>query len=143
MKINYDLEKKYEIFNKTFENFKTVRKIPEPYTVVSIMGMESLFNVCCDRAYIFVKDFLEFQGFSFPVTAYPQMIIKTAHECGMIDDENVWLDILETRNLLSHVYDEDEVKFALEKSKGEFIDAFEKLKSEIEDNWLDQTGISK
>ena len=64
------------------------------------------------------------------------MIIKFAFECGMINDEKVWLEILDTRNLLSHTYDEEKAEKTIGKIKTDFIPAFEELKREIDDKWL-------
>ena len=138
MKISADLEKKYNVFNKTLENLKTVRSIEEPYTVISRTGIVGLFNVCCDSAYIFVKNFLMFQGYFLPVTAFPNMIIKTAHQCGIIDDEELWADIVETRNVLSGIHDEDETMKAIEKIRSEYISVFEKLKQDVAEKLAEQ-----
>ena len=138
MKISGDLEKKYSAFKKTLENLKTVRNIEEPYTVISRTGIVGLFNVCCDCAYIFVRNFLMFQGYFLPVTVFPQMIIKTAKRCGIIDDEDIWVDILETRNAMSSVYDQETAMKTIEKIREEYISVFEKLKQTIDDNWLEE-----
>ena len=138
MKISGDLEKKYSAFKKTLENVKTVRNIEEPYTVISRTGIVGLFNVCCDCAYIFIRNFLMFQGYFLPVTVFPQMIINTAKQCGIIDDEALWLEILEVRNAMSRIYDEETAMKTIGKIKAEYIPAFEKLNQNIEDNWINK-----
>ena len=138
IKLNDEIEKKYRVFKKTLENLETVRNIKEPYTVISRTGIVGLYNVCSDCAYIFVKNFLMFQGYFLPVTAFPDMIIRTARQCGVIDDEKLWMDMLDTRNALSRIYDEETAMKTIEKIKGEYIDAFEKLERNIEDNWLEK-----
>jgi len=37
----------------------------------------------------------------------PRTIIKLAYQSGILKDEKVWLDILQSRNLMSHVYNEE------------------------------------
>ena len=138
MKLSGEIEKKYRVFKKTLENLETVRNIKEPYTVISRTGIIGLFNVCSDCSYIFVRNFLMFQGYFLPVTAFPHMIIKTALQCGVIDDEELWIDMLETRNAMSRIYNEETAMKTIEKIKSEYIPAFEKLEQCIEDNWLDK-----
>lgn len=50
------------------------------------------------------------------------------------------LIILRLSAHLKNPIHEDEVRSALEKSKEKLIDAFEKLKSNIDDNWLETDG---
>lgn len=134
MKNNF--ENTYGDFLKNVENFQTVQDIQNPYSVVSQAGIIKLFEICCDRAYIFIKKLLEYQGYSIPVTASPQMFVDTAYDCGLITDSGLWLDILETRNTLAHTYDEEKALAAIEKILTKYIPAFEKLKQSIDENWL-------
>lgn len=129
--------RKYDNFCKTLNNLKVIRTFEEPYSIVELSSYAALFVICYEMSWKLMKELLESHGYFAQKTGSPKIIIRSAYQCGMIDDESCWLDILETRNLLSHVYDEDEVRSALEKSKEKFIDAFEKLKSDIEDNWLE------
>ena len=131
-----DIEKVYSDFNKTLENLKPTQDISEPYSVVTLTGAIGLFCLCCDYGYIFMRNYIEYQGCFLPVTAFPQMVLKAAREFGMINNEDIWLDILETRNLLAHIYDEDRAGEAIVKIKNEYISAFEELKQNIDDNWL-------
>ena len=134
MKNNF--EKAYGDFIKTVDNFQTVRGIKNPYSVVSQAGIIRLFEICCDCTYIFIKNFLEYQGYFLPVTASLQMFVDTACDCGLINDSSLWLDILETRNTLAHIYDEEKALAAIKKILSEYIPAFEELKQSIEENWL-------
>ncbi|MCH5193989.1 MAG: nucleotidyltransferase substrate binding protein [Oscillospiraceae bacterium] len=138
MMISGEIEKKYMVFRKTLENLETVKNIKEPYTVISRTGIVGLFNVCSDCAYIFVKNFLMFQGYFLPVTAFPQTIVKAAKQCGVIDDEELWIDILDTRNAMSRIYDEETAMKNIAKIKESFIPAFEKLDRCIADNWVEK-----
>lgn len=73
--------------------------------------------------------YLEFLGFD---TKNPRMTFKEAYSQQIIDDEAVWLDMIEQRNLSSHIYDESEMKEILEK-KEIYKNAFIKLKNRLEE----------
>ncbi|MCM1022746.1 MAG: HI0074 family nucleotidyltransferase substrate-binding subunit [Prevotella sp.] len=128
--------KKYENFCKALENLKIVKGFEKPYTIVSLAATVSLFTICFELSWKLIKEILEYHGYFTNVTGSPKLIIKSAYQCGMIEDESCWLDILATRNLLAHTYDEDEVEVALDKCKENYINAFEELKKTIDENWL-------
>lgn len=136
MKNNFYVKKSYDNFEKSFENFQTVYGISKPYSNASQAGILGLFGHCCDFSYIFMKNFLEYQGYFLPVTASPKMVMENARDCGIIEKSGLWLDILETRNNLTHIYDEEKALAAIEKILSEYIPAFEKLKQSIDENWL-------
>lgn len=138
MKTNDEIEKKYQTFKKSVDNLKTVRNIEKPYSVISRTGIVGLFNMCCDSAYLLVKNILEFQGYIFPVTTFPSTIIRTGSEFGLLDDENIWNDIIDTRNMLAHSQGEDTAMKAIEKIKSEYIPVFEKLDQDIADRLAEE-----
>ncbi len=37
----------------------------------------------------------------------PKSVFKSAYSVGYIEDEEIWIGILEDRNLMSHIYDEE------------------------------------
>lgn len=47
----------------------------------------------------------------------PRMVFKEAYAQEIINDEAIWLDMIEQRNLSSHVYDESEIKGILAKKE--------------------------
>jgi len=50
----------------------------------------------------------------------------------MITDETIWIDMIEQRNISSHVYDEDEIKEILGKI-GDYKKAFQGLLQTLEE----------
>lgn len=128
--------KKYDNFCKSLENLKKCEKMEEPYSPVELMGITGLFSLCFEMSWKLIKELLEYHGYFTQKTGSPRMIIKSAFECGMINNEEIWLEILDTRNLLSHTYDEEKAASSIEKIKTDFIPAFEELKREIDDKWL-------
>ncbi len=136
MNNNFDLKKLYDAFIKALDNLKDAMSDSKPRSIVSQAGTVGLFEFCCDRSYVFMKNFLEYQGFFIPVTASPEMIMKNAFDCGIIGNRMLWEELLNTRNILSHTYDE---KKALESINGildKYIPVFEELKQNIDENWL-------
>ncbi len=48
MKNNFDIEKLRNNFEKSLENFQTVRDVAKPYSVVLQAAILGLFECCCD-----------------------------------------------------------------------------------------------
>jgi nucleotidyltransferase substrate binding protein (TIGR01987 family) len=53
-----------------------------------------------------IKEYLEDQGAVLGI-ASPRGVLKEAYAAGVIQDAEVWNQILTARNLMSHVYDEE------------------------------------
>lgn len=128
--------KKYENFCKAFENLKSCLEISKPYSIAEQTGITGLFAICFEQSWKLMKEILEYHGYFTQKIGSPRIIIKSAYQCGLINEEACWLDILETRNTLAHTYDEEKALAAIEKILTEYIPAFEKLKQSIDENWL-------
>jgi nucleotidyltransferase substrate binding protein (TIGR01987 family) len=66
----------------------------------TIQRFEFTFELC----WKFLKDFFSEKGISLN---YPKEVIQEAFKSGVVDDENLWLQMLEDRNMTSHTYDEE------------------------------------
>jgi nucleotidyltransferase substrate binding protein (TIGR01987 family) len=58
------------------------------------------------------------------------MVFKEAFLQNLIEDEEVWLSMIEQRNLSSHIYDEFEIREILDKTES-YKQAFLKLKESL------------
>jgi len=68
-----------------------------------------------------LKRWLDFQGID---ARSPRAVFKEAFALGVLTDEQTWLDMIEMRNLSSHVYDENDVSGLLdqlERFNGAFV----------------------
>lgn len=63
---------------------------------------------------------------------YPRACFKEAYAIGLLSNESVWLDMIEQRNLTSHVYNQDEVKGILV-HLDEYCRNFEELLARLEE----------
>lgn len=130
--------KKYENFCKALTNLKSCSEISKPYSIAEQTGITGLFSICFEQSWKVMKEILEYHGYFPQKTGSPRMIIKSAYQCGMLNNENCWIDILETRNTLAHTYDEEKALSSIEKILSEYIPAFEELKKNIDENWSEK-----
>ena len=66
----------------------------------------------------------------------PIAIIRMAYQGRMIMDEDGWLSLLKTRNLLIHTYSNDDALKAIESIKSIYVSLFCDLKQTIDENWM-------
>ena len=128
--------KKYEIFCKALDNMKIGTQLEPPYAIVEQTGIVGLFEICFEQSWKLMKELLELHGRHEAASDSPRQIIKIAYQSGMIADEDARLEILEILNLLAHTYIDEQTLDSIKTIKVTFVSVFEKLKSEIDANWL-------
>lgn len=128
--------KKYENFLNAFNNLKDIYNYDEPYGNVEMTGLVGLFEVCFEQAWKAMKEILEESGFDEGKTGSPKLILKTAYQARMINNEEMWLNALVSRNNVAHSYNKEIAIDIINKKKDNYYAMFEELKNEIERNWL-------
>ena len=99
-------------------------------------GMVGLYEICFEQAWKAMKELLENQGYAESATGSPKTILKTAYKAGMIDNEEVWLDALVSRNNVAHVYNAAIAVDIINRTKNTYYEMFSKLVQTMEQNWL-------
>lgn len=128
--------RKFEYFSKALDKLSKSATIQPPYSDLELTGLIGLFSICFEQSWKMMKELLENHSLYPDRIASPRAIIKLAYQYGMIDDEETWLDIQRTRNILAHIYSEEDSLQAVEKIKASYLETFVNLKAEVEKNWL-------
>ena len=85
------------------------------------------FEFTYEMAWKALKRVLDYLGID---ARAPRPVFKEAYAQGLLADEQVWLDMIEMRNLASHVYDEHEIsRILLELER--YLVAFDSLLSRL------------
>ena len=89
-------------------------------------GAIQRFEVAFELAWKTLKDYLEENGVVVnPVT--PRNVIKEAFAAKLLDDAQVWIDMMLHRNLLSHTYDSTVFESVLRTVVERYFPAFDHL----------------
>ena len=121
-------------WKQRFQNFdRAVALLREPIArdVTTLSNLEKegtvqRFEFAVELAWKTLKDYLEHEGRVIaPVT--PRNVVKEAFAARILDDGQVWVDMLDHRNLLSHTYDEAEFDRAVLAIRDCYLGAFELL----------------
>ena len=120
-------EKKMKSFSKALQSLK---KIHAFYTensnqTVSQMALMKSFELAFELSWKTLQSFFKSQG--YVEVKSPKGIIKEAFNKDLIYNGQLWIDMLDARNRLSHIYDESMFKEIIKKVSKEYIQEIEKL----------------
>ena len=98
-------------YEKAFNQLKSAVKKFDKLDDLSKEGLIQRFEYTFELAWKTLKDYLEAEGI---VTKFPRETLKYSFQTELINNGEIWLDMLEKRNLLAHTYDEENFKKALD-----------------------------
>lgn len=75
----------------------------EPHNKLYQIALVGAFQFTFELCWKTLKDYLKFQGVD---ESLPREVIKQAFHHQLITDGQLWLDMLDARNLMAHVYQE-------------------------------------
>ena len=113
---------------------KAVRELEDalgsaPSTRLEQAGCIQYFEFCFELAWKTIKAFAERHGMSDIVS--PRDCLKAAFALHWIDDEAVWLEMLESRNKMPHTCD-SESAFVVYDRLGSFLPVLQSLMARLE-----------
>ena len=132
-KINDELyrrfeERKQDLLNAT-ERLKEALKQEENDIVIDCVLHR--FEFTFELAWKTMKDCLENQGIVGKIGS-PREILKEAFSAGLIEDGEVWMDMMLSRNELSHLYDEETSREIYDDIKEKYILEINKLVQKLD-----------
>ena len=87
-------------------------------------GIIGQFNMTFELAWKALQVVLRLHGVEAAETGSPRDILQLAYKFHFINDPTVWLMMLKKRNIISHVYSEDEADELILLIRDSFINAF-------------------
>ena len=92
---------RFENLKKAFARLEEAC-VQEEYSELELAGLVQTYMFTFELCWKTLKDLLTFEGYQVNT---PRETIRKAFELSLIDDVERWLKALDSRNLLSHVYD--------------------------------------
>lgn len=111
---------RFENFDKAFQQLTYAINLFDSLSVLEKEGLIQRFEYTFELAWKTIKDYLEANDVD---AKFPREVIKEGFHFEIIDDGDVWMDMLEKRNLLAHTYDEERFNFVTMKIKSEYYSA--------------------
>lgn len=94
---------------------------------LAVDGTIQRFEFTFELSWKTLKRVLAYEG---EICKTPRECLKSAFRLGLIDDETVWLNMLEDRNAMAHIYDEKSAMVIYQRIPA-YLKAFQKLAKEI------------
>ena len=101
--------------------------VKEEPTDIVIDGTIQRYEFTFELSWKLLKDYLEYNGMSENIGS-PREIIKQAYQSNIIDNGEIWIQMMLDRNSLSHIYYENKSREIYNNIKNIYISEFEKLR---------------
>jgi len=115
---------RFQNFARAYLQLEAAMQNFESLSVLEKEGLIQRFEYTFELAWKTLKDYLESQ---LVMAAFPREVIKMAFKYGLITDGELWMDMLEKRNLLAHTYDEEHFTLAVGLIKDSYFAAISHL----------------
>lgn len=123
-----------------FENYRRALALleealsagPLPLNQLEKEGVVQRFEYTLELAWKTAKDYLEASGLVLSAVT-PRQVIKDAFAARLLGDGQIWIDMIDHRNLLSHTYDPANFEMAVAAIHARYLDAFRQLRDRLED----------
>lgn len=120
-------KQRFQNFDRAFVLLRcALENGPSGLNALEREGVVQRFEYSFELAWKTVKDYLEDGGFVFPVVT-PRQVLKDAFTAKILADGQVWIDMLDHRNLLSHTYTMAGFEKAVEAIHSRYLAAFGQL----------------
>lgn len=121
-------------FSRAFEKFNAAvegreKFFAEGYGDIYLDLVVKRFEFTFEMSWKAIKRYLDFVGL---ICKNPRSCFQEAYTQGLIEDETLWLDMIEMRNRSSHIYNEQEIRGILDKLEG-YAEGFGRLKGRLEE----------
>lgn len=123
-------------WEQRFSNYsKALNQLTEGLTIEDPSDLEKegiiqRFEYTFDLAWKTLKDYLKLQGYT-DITG-SRDTFREAFSLGLIEDGDIWMEMIESRNLTSHTYNEETASEILESIRDDYFSLFRALQSRLE-----------
>lgn len=125
------LSDKYEQYKKTVERlYEVIEVYEEKKEQIIVDAMIHRFKVCVELSWKLLKGYLKYENIG--EFSSPRTIIKESYVQKLIDEGELWLDMLEDRNLTSHTYHDIIANFIRDNILNTYYKLLKKLQESME-----------
>jgi nucleotidyltransferase substrate binding protein (TIGR01987 family) len=110
-------------FEKAYLFLKKATELPA-LDELQAAGLIQSFEFTFELSWKTLKDYLEEMGISLK---FPREVIKQAFQSDLIENGELWLEMLEKRNELTHTYNEAQTKKAVAKIRKQYFPALHQV----------------
>ncbi len=119
-------------FCRAFGNFSAAVELARsrPLSELEKQGLIQSFEFTQELAWKVLKDFLEYRG-TAPEIVGSKDAVRQAFSAGIISDGDAWMDMIASRNISSHTYNNEIAEEIASKSVDVYYACFLQLKERL------------
>lgn len=124
-------KQRFEHFKNAFKQLKNAKNIQSErsFSELELQGVIQAFEVTKELSWKVMKDFLEEQGKTDLFGS--KTVVKEAFNVGLITNGETWLEMIKSRNLTSHIYDQSEILELLIVILNDYFERFSEFESKM------------
>lgn len=124
-------KQRFENFDRAFMLLREVHERGiDSLTQLEREGAIQRFEMAYELAWKTLRDYLAHIGIEVHPVA-PREVIKAAFAARLLDDAQIWIDMMLERNRLAHNYDVDTFELALKAIDARYYGAFSRLHADL------------
>jgi len=128
-------QQRFQNFKKAFQQLESSVKVKDP-DLLQQQGIIQCFEYTFELSWKTLQDFL-FEKVGYEGLRGPKPVLEQAFQDDILKNGEIWFDMLKSRNLTTHLYDEKEVQGVLKKIRNDYYPLFVELKLFFEKNLHD------
>lgn len=121
-------------WKQRFQNFKraflllqeALENNPEELSDLEKEGVIQRFEYTFELAWKTLKDYMEYNGIVLDQLT-PRYVIKAAFSAKIIEDGQIWIDMLGHRNIMSHTYDQEKFEKVIANISEDYLSALKQI----------------
>ena len=98
-----------------------------------VSGIIDKFFIQFELGWKLLKEMLAYDGKLISASGSPRSIIKASYECYDFIEEEIWLDMLQDRNDMTHIYNKSRAMELVNKIIQCYIPAFERMGKAVQE----------
>jgi nucleotidyltransferase substrate binding protein (TIGR01987 family) len=128
---NIRWKQRYSNFKKSLTLLENAIDTYNNNDITHRAGIIQFYEMSFQLAWNTLQDILKYKGYDDTING-PRPVIKQAFKDNYIQDDFNWLQMLESRNLVSHAYNETIAADIIGKIKKEYLPLLQKLRTRLE-----------
>lgn len=122
---------KFMNLKKAYSRLKEVSDIYDGKNDIIRDSLIQRFEFTYELTHKTLKEFMKYLGVTLE-NSFPRTIFKKAFVNNLISDDTVWINLLEDRNLTSHIYNENMSDEIADRIVTKYVSAIEELVENLE-----------
>lgn len=100
--------KRFDSFKRCLWDFSKCKHRDYKNDTLVLSGIIAKFNMTFDLSWKVLKDIMtDYHGLSNCALGSPRENLEAAFRCGIIEDNEIWIEMLKLRNRLAHDYNSE------------------------------------